>query len=309
MKEKIIIGFFTLLFTFGTFAQVNQMQSFEVNIDWLKKIENLAPNAPEVNPTKKHNVLVFDLITGFQHWNTPHINEVMKILGNKSGVYSAEITNDIFVFEKKNLKKYDAIVLNNNCPISPRRNIFLDQLDKNDSYSLAEKDKIAKRLESNILKFVKNGGGLMAIHGGSTMQIASIEFSEMLGGSFDYHPPQQKISVMLVDKDHTLLKAFEGKPFVHIDEPYIFKNAYAKKNFRPLLYIDTSELIFNKKIDEKIKYISWIKSYGKGRVFYSSLSHNAQSFENTNLLKFFLDGMQYVLGDLECEDSPGGFVN
>ena len=64
---------------------------------------------------------------------------------------------------------------------------------------------------------------------------------------------------------------------------------------------------FKKEIDEKIKYVSWIKGHGKGRVFYSSPSHNAQSFEDPKMLKFFLDGMQYVLGDLKCDDSPGGF--
>jgi hypothetical protein len=39
-------------------------------------------------------------------------------------------------------------------------------------------------------------------------------------------------------------------------------------------------------------------------VFYVSPSHNAQSFEDKRLLKFFLDGAQYVLGDLECDDVP-----
>jgi hypothetical protein len=37
---------------------------------------------------------------------------------------------------------------------------------------------------------------------------------------------------------------------------------------------------------------------------YASPSHNAQSFENPQLLQFFLDGMQYVVGDVKCDDSP-----
>ncbi len=57
---------------------------------------------------------------------------------------------------------------------------------------------------------------------------------------------------------------------------------------------------------EDKKYISWIKRYGKGRVLYASPSHNAQSFENPKLLQFFLDSMQYVVGDVKCDESPIG---
>ena len=134
-----------------------------------------------------------------------------------------------------------------------------------------------------------------------------IIFSEMVGGSFDYHPAQQNVSLELSDPTHPLVKAFDSKAFVHQDEPYLFKNAYTKKNFRALLYMDSSKLNKSKEIDEKIKYVSWIKRHGKGRVFYVSPAHNAQSFEDIRLLKFFLDGTQYVLGDLKCDDSPGGF--
>jgi hypothetical protein len=39
---------------------------------------------------------------------------------------------------------------------------------------------------------------------------------------------------------------------------------------------------------------------------YASPSHNAQSFENPDLLQFFLDGMQYVVGDVECDERAIG---
>jgi type 1 glutamine amidotransferase len=304
MNSRILVSGLMLLFVFTANAQIKE---FKVNEEWVQKIRNAAPDKTEVQPSKIHKVLVFDLITGYKHWDTPHIDEVMKVLGDKTGAFKVEVTSDIFKFEAKSLKNYDAVVLNNNCSVGPRRNMFLDQLDKDESLSEVEKVKIAARLEAKLIKFVKKGGGLMVIHGSITMQNNSMPFSEMVGGSFDYHPAQQDVSLELVDADHPLVKAFDGKAFVHRDEPYLFKNAYAKKNFRPLLYIDTSKLNKKKEIDERIKYVSWIKGHGKGRVFYSSPSHNAQTFEDPRMLKFFLDGMQYVLGDLKCDDSPGGF--
>ena len=104
----------------------------------------------------------------------------------------------------------------------------------------------------------------MGVRGAILMQNNSMPFSELVGGSFDYHSVQQEVTLELAEPNHPLLKAFEGKPFVHIDEPYLFNKAYEKKNFRPLLYMDTSKLTKKKKpIDEKIKYFSWIKKTWK----------------------------------------------
>ena len=108
----------------------------------------------------------------------------------------------------------------------------------------------------------------MVVHGAIVMQNNSMAFSEMVGGSFDYHPVQQEVTLELCEPNHPLVKAFGGKSFVHTDEPYLFNKAYTQKNFRPLLYMDTSKLIKKtKEIDEKIKYVSWIKKFGKGKCF------------------------------------------
>jgi type 1 glutamine amidotransferase len=79
------------------------------------------------------------------------------------------------------------------------------------------------------------------------------------------------------------------------------------KNFRPLLYMESANIEGNKYPggDEK-RYIAWIKKYGKGNIFYSSPAHNAQSFSNPQLLQFFLDGLQFVVGDVKCDTSPMG---
>lgn len=163
----------------------------------------------------------------------------------------------------------------------------------------------AANYEQNLMNYVAKGGGLMIMHGAITVQNNSIPFSKMTRGSFDYHPKQQEIHVKEVDVNHPMVKAFKGKGFTHVDEPYFFKNAYFDYNFRPLLYMEVEKLDgLKKEVNEKVIYISWIKKHGKGRVSYSSPSHNAQSMENPELLQYFLDGMQYVVGDLKCDDSP-----
>lgn len=294
-----------LLLIIATITATAQQKEFKCTPEWVQKIEQMAPAKAEVQPKKTRKVLIFDRITGYDHWVTPHTTAVITVLGEKTGAYETTVTKDPFCFEAKNLKKYDAVVLNNTCSKGPRRDLILDALEEDTKLSEEQAKIKAAELEANLIKYVKKGGGLMVCHGAIVMQNNSMPFSKMVGGSFDYHPAQQEVTLELAELDHPLLKAFDGKAFVHIDEPYLFNKAYADKNFRPLLYMDTSKLKNKKKpIDEKIKYVSWIKKHGKGRVFYVSPSHNAQSFEDARLLKFYLDGAQYVLGDLKCDDSP-----
>jgi len=301
MKKSSTILFILI----GTLTFAQQLEPIEITDEWLSKIESLAPSEPTVKNVAKKNILVFSKATGFDHWTIPHNIEMLKILAKKSKVFNITVGYDIANFESKNLKKYDAVVFNNCNPSGPKRDLFWDLLKMNTSLSDQEIAAKAGTYEKNMLDYVFKGGGLMIMHGAITVQNNSKEFSKMTGGSFDYHPKQQEIHVKEVDMKHPLVQAFKGKGLIHIDEPYFFNNAYFDYNFRPLLYMEADKLEgLKKEVSNNIVYVSWIKKHGKGRVFYSSPSHNAQSMENPELLQFFLDGMQYVVGDLKCDDSP-----
>lgn len=294
-----------LLSIFCLIAKAQGIQEFEPNDEWLAQIEKIAPNEPTVKNVDKKKILVFSKATGFYHWTIPHNIEMLKILAKKSKVFEIHVGYDIQKFEKKSLKNYDAVVFNNCNPSGPDRDLFADLLRQNTSLSDAEIKNKAPEYEANMMNYVEKGGGLMILHGAITVQNNSAAFSKMTGGSFDYHPKQQEMHVKEVDAKHPLVQAFKGKGLTHIDEPYFFKNAYFDYNFRPLLYIEVDQLKdVRKTVSNNINYVSWIKRYGKGRVFYTSPSHNAQSLENPELLQYFLDGLQYVVGDLECDDSP-----
>ncbi len=58
------------------------------------------------------------------------------------------------------------------------------------------------------------------------------------------------------------------------------------------------------KLKADVRYVSWIKPHGKGRVFYCGPSHQPESYETAALLRYYLDGIQYAIGDLKCDDAP-----
>ncbi|PHQ61836.1 MAG: glycosyl hydrolase [Maribacter sp.] len=307
MKKLVGVLFNIALVLTTSYALGQTAEEFEFSNEWLSKIEKIAPEKGNGSIEGEKNILIFSLHTGFKHWVIPHTEAVMKMLAEKSGRFTVTTSMDITMFEKKNLKNFDAIILNNNCSIGDKRNLFWDVLKNDSSLDEPQRIKKAKKLEKNLLKYVKKGHGLMVLHGGIVMQNKSSNFGDMVGGSFDYHPKQQKIKVKLVDSNHKLVQAFDGAGFEHIDEPYFFNKAYFDYNFRPLLYMEANQLEGKKKeVKDNIKYISWIKKYGKGRVFYCSPSHNAQSYKNPKLLQFLLDGLHYTVGNIVCDDSPMG---
>jgi type 1 glutamine amidotransferase len=50
--------------------------------------------------------------------------------------------------------------------------------------------------------------------------------------------------------------------------------------------------------------VSWIRDYGKGRVFFCILGHNPTLFTSPELAQFFLAGIQFMLGDLKADATP-----
>ncbi|OOG72378.1 ThuA domain-containing protein [Algoriphagus sp. A40] len=304
MKRPI---FYAIVFLFTlNFACAQSLEEVTLDQAWKDKIQSLAPEKATF-PAKKKNILVFSLHTGFNHWVIPHTEEMLKIVGEKSGTFSVTGSKDIAEFEAKNLKKYDAVILNNTCSIGDHRNLFWDKLKENTAVDSATSMKKALELEANLLRYVEKGGGLLVVHGGVTTLNNSWDFSRLLGASFDYHPKQQPIQVRLEDPKHPLVQAFPAEGFNHVDEPYFYKNAYAELDFKPLLYFNNSEIESQRKgqeLTEGKTYVAWIRPEGKGKVMYISPSHNAQSFENPDLLQFYLDGMQYVAGDVECDETP-----
>ncbi len=50
--------------------------------------------------------------------------------------------------------------------------------------------------------------------------------------------------------------------------------------------------------------MTWIRTYGKGRVFYNSLGHMPETFMTPEIVGHFLAGLQFMLGDLDADTTP-----
>ena len=133
----------------------------------------------------------------------------------------------------------------------------------------------------------------------------------MLGGLFDGHPwgAGGTWAFKLDEPEHPLNRAWGGKGFKLQDEIYQFKSPYTRADRRVLVSLDLSDPTTGgvekgiKRTDRDFA-VAWIKNEGQGRVFYCSLGHAANVFQDAKVLRFYLDGIQFALGDLEADSSP-----
>ena len=158
------------------------------------------------------------------------------------------------------------------------------------------------------MDFIKGGKGIMGIHAATDNFYDWPEMQEIMGGKFTGHPwgAGSTVAVKLDDPDHPLMAAFGGKGFKVKDEIYLTDPPlYSRQKARVLMSLDMSDErtagVDGGKHRQKDVGLTWIKTVGKGRLFYGSLGHNNDLTWWPPLLQHYLDGLQFVLGDYHVD--------
>ncbi len=275
--------------------------------DLAQRIAEAAPAKATASPAKPRRVLVFTLSPGYRHAATPRISRTIELLGKKTGAYETTITEDASFFEPQALAKFDAVIMNNNCGayFLPPDFAKLPE-DKRKEAKLRE-----ARLRESLEAFVRDGRGFVGIH--SCLYTPDYadwpEYGELIGGLVPSHPWKQKIRVLLDDPNHPLCAAFGGKGFEIHEETYQVLAPYSREKVRVLLRLDMTSVDPAKGARKDGDYaLAWVKAYGKGRVFYTALTHFEENLADPALLRFYLEGIQFALGDLAADTTPSAKV-
>lgn len=252
------------------------------------KIFKAMPDQPSVEPGSERKILVFSLCKGYAHDVIPVAKEAIRIMGEKTGAFEAHFSDRMSAFEAENLSKFDAVLFNNTT-----------QLDfENPAHRKA------------LLEFVESGKGVVGIHAATDSFYEWPEGAKMMGGLFDGHPwgAGGTWALKIDEPDHPLNRAFGGEAFLIRDEIYQIKGPYSRDTHRVLLSLDMSSYrntrVEGMKRDDMDFAVSWIRTQGRGRIFYCSLGHNPDVFRNTAVLRHYLDGIQFALGDLKADAAP-----
>jgi type 1 glutamine amidotransferase len=261
-----------------------------------EKIIAATPQKPAATPKSSRRLLIYDANIGYGganggHRSMPAANLAIELFA-KNGAYETVFSNDLDNFKYDRLKTFDAVFLNNTVG-----QIFVDP-----------------QVRAGLSRFVREGGGLAGYHGTSHASMDWPEFAQMLGAVEGSHrEPTEIATVKIDDPTSPLVAAFGGKSFVHQDEFYRFvEGPLSRDKVRVLMSMDIEKTDLNQGrgcmrpcVRPDADYaLSWIQSYGKGRVFFTALGHTPAFFASPNLSDFFFRGIQFVLGDLDADTTP-----
>jgi type 1 glutamine amidotransferase len=234
----------------------------------------------------------------------PYGQCAFRILGQKTGAFEPIVSDDIALFLPENIRQFDAIVMNNSCNrwITPS-DAAMETLQAHGP----TKEAVEQVLRRSLLDYVSHGGGIVACHFAVAANAHWPEFRQMLGATFTGHPWNEEVAVLVEEPQHPLVAAFGGKDFRIADEIYEFGPPYDRGTLRVLLSLDTERTNMGVKwmhrSDNDFAQ-AWVKSFGQGRVFCAGFGHRTEIWWNPAILQFYLDAIQFAVGDVEAPVEP-----
>lgn len=276
----------------------------------LEKIEAALPQEAYATPKKARKLLVFSKTGGFRHASIATGKVAFTEMGKKTGAFETVVSDDLENFEADKLKQYDGVMF-----LSTTMNPFLpskaelEKLSEEEKKAAlaAAKEKEAK-LRENFMSWIRAGGAFIGIHAATDTFYDWAEYGEMVNGYFDGHPwnagTQVSIKVEPGQEKHPLVAMFDGQNVDFKEEIYQLKAPYDSSKVHMLLRLDPEKSDMNVKglkRDDKDWGVAWARHWGKGRVFYCSLGHNHDMYWHPKVVRHYLAGIQWALGDYEVE--------
>jgi hypothetical protein len=248
-------------------------------------INPLIPPAPHAKQIHLKHVLVIGQTKGFEHDSVPDAMAAIYNMGHDTGLWDTTMRTDTELLTKKdlgrnakNLNYFDVIVFASTT----------GELDLDDSQ------------KADIISFVKEDGkGFVGIHAALDTNYKWPEYGEMIGGWFDQHPWFTFNAPIINEQpDFPAVRHFPHE-FVKYDEIYQPKD-WSRDKVNVLLSLDDSRLDYsnNPRIHRQDHdfAVAWAKMYGKGRVFYSTLGHTEEAWDDPDIRKMYFEAIKWVLG-------------
>lgn len=235
-------------------------------------------------PAKRKKILAIGEVKGWQHDSVSHALASIEKWGKETGLWDTYIRTDTQLVTKqkvpqgnaKNLDYFDAVVF-----------YTTGELPMNDEQKAA------------LMSFIKEDGkGFIGVHSAPDTFYQWPEYGEMLGGWFDQHPWNTfEAPIIVEDREHPATKHMPPS-FTFKDEIYQFKN-WSRDKVRVLMRLDENKLdLKNPRVHRTDKdwAVTWVKNYGKGRVFYSTLGHVEEAYDFPLIRQMYIEGIKWTLG-------------
>jgi hypothetical protein len=272
-----LVSFSTSLLVVCSFFLVSANAQTESNV--------AVPPPPHAKQIHLKHVLVIGQTRGFEHDSVSDAMAAIYKMGHDSGLWDTTMRTDTELLTKKdldrnakNLNYFDVLIF-----ASTTGELDMDQSQKQDMMSFIKED----------------GKGFVGIHAALDTNYTWPEYGEMIGGWFDQHP-WMTFNAPIINEDPSFpaVRHFPAA-FVKYDEIYQPKD-WSRSKVNVLLSLDASKLDYSNnprihRADHDFP-VAWSKMYGKGRVFYSTLGHTEESWNDPDIQKMYFEAIKWALG-------------
>jgi hypothetical protein len=258
---------------------------------WAQAASELPP-VPHAKQIHLKHVLVIGETKGWEHDSISAAMAAIYDMGKESGLWDTMLRTDTELLTKKdfggrnakNLNYFDVIVFASTT----------DDQQKKDMMSFIHDD----------------GKGFVGVHAALDTNYKWPEYGEMIGGWFDQHP-WMTFNAPIINEapDFPAVRHFPHA-FTKYDEIYQPKE-WSRDKVNVLLSLDASKLDYNNPRVHRQDHdfaVAWSKSYGKGRVFYSTLGHTEASWDDPDIKKMYFEAIKWTLymtdGSTESHAKP-----
>jgi uncharacterized protein len=252
-------------------------------------VNPLVAPPPHAKPTHLKHVLVIGQTKGFEHDSISAAMAAIYNMGQETGLWDTEFRTDTELLTKKdlgrnakNLNYFDVLIFASTT----------GELDMDDSQ------------KADMLSFIHDDGkGFVGIHAALDTNYKWPEYGEMIGGWFDQHPWMTFNAPIITEDPNFPATRHLPAAFTKYDEIYQPK-AWSRDKVNVLLSLDADKLDYKAGADRVHRTdhdfaVAWSKNYGKGRVFYSTLGHTEEAWQDPDIRKMYFEAIRWTLGMTE----------
>lgn len=266
-------------------------------------VAGLAFGAAAQAPKK---VLVVTTTTGFRHSSIPTAEKIIAKLGKESGAFTVDLvqqptkqsvpekprspkpdaSEEVKAKHKEALAKWEAeFGAKAKAADGDFKTAMARTLEKLSPDNLKNYDAVVFANttgdlpipdKEGFLNWIRSGKGFIGMHSCSDTFHGWPAFIKMLGGEFAGHGAQVGVECLNQDLNHPATAALGPSWKIKQEEIYLIKNHDAKE-CRELLLLDKHP---NKPEQAGTFPISWCKEFGQGKVFYTSLGHREDIWDD-----------------------------
>ena len=172
--------------------------------------------------------------------------------------------------------------------------------------------------KEGFIKWVENGHSFMAMHSASDTLHGFRPYIELLGGEFETHGGQASVALTALDPAHPAAAGLPSPWPIAKEEMYHLKT-YDRSRVHDIFASPTVPMDGKPNQGQESHFpVSWVREQGKGRVFYTSLGHREDVWDDDSSLanrlnppevaqqyqKHILGGIRWALGLAEGSAKP-----